>query len=95
MSNELFINSSPQGNRIALLQEKRLVEYNFESSGNTFNVGDIYLGTVTKVVPGLNAAFVDIGYEKDAFLHYHDLGPNIRSLNKYAKGVQTNQQQTF
>lgn len=94
MSNELFINSTPTGNRIALLQEKRLVEYNFERSGNTFNVGDIYLGTVTKVVPGLNAAFVDIGYEKDAFLHYHDLGPNVRSLNKYSKGVQTNQQAT-
>jgi len=95
LSNELFINSTPQGNRIALMQEKRLVEYHFESSGNTFNVGDIYLGTVTKVVPGLNAAFVDIGYEKDAFLHYHDLGPNIRSLNKYSKAVQTNQQQSY
>ena len=94
MSNELFINSSPKGNRIALLQEKRLVEYHFESSGNTFNVGDIYLGTVTKVVPGLNAAFVDIGYEKDAFLHYHDLGPNIKSLNKYSKGVANNSIQT-
>ena len=95
MSNELFINSTPTGNRIALLQEKRLVEYNYETNGNTFNVGDIYLGTVTKVVPGLNAAFVDIGYEKDAFLHYHDLGPNIRSLNKYVKNVQTGQHTSF
>jgi ribonuclease G len=90
LSNELFINSTPKGNRIALLQEKRLLEYNFESNTQGFTVGDIYLGTVTKVVPGLNAAFVDIGYEKDAFLHYHDLGPNIRSLNKYSKSVQTN-----
>src|SRR5438445_6674838 len=53
------------------------------------SVGDIYLGTVKKVVPGLNAAFIDIGYEKDAFLHYLDLGPQVRSLNKYSKMVQT------
>jgi ribonuclease G len=90
LSNELYINNTQQGNRIALLKEKRLVEYNLENSGQTFTVGDIYLGIVTKVVPGLNAAFVDIGYEKDAFLHYHDLGPNIKSLNKFTKGVQTN-----
>ncbi|TAF74175.1 MAG: Rne/Rng family ribonuclease [Bacteroidetes bacterium] len=94
MSNELFINSTQNGNRIALLQEKRLVEYHLEGSGDKFNVGDIYLGIVTKVVPGLNAAFVDIGYEKDAFLHYHDLGPNIRTLNSYVKNVQGKQQQT-
>jgi len=86
----LFINSTQKGNRIALLKEKRLVEYNLESNADTFTVGDIYLGTVTKVVPGLNAAFVDIGYEKDAFLHYHDLGANIKSLNKYSHGVQSN-----
>ena len=90
MSNELFINSTQKGNRIALLQEKRLVEYHLENNAETFTVGDIYLGTVTKVVPGLNAAFVDIGYEKDAFLHYHDLGPNMKSLNKYSKSVQNN-----
>ncbi len=52
-----------------------------------FTVGDIYLGTVRKLVPGLNAAFVDIGYEKDAFLHYLDLGPNFSSLNKFTKEV--------
>ncbi|TAG55903.1 MAG: Rne/Rng family ribonuclease [Cytophagales bacterium] len=94
MNNELFINSTQDGNRIALLQEKRLVEYHLEGSGDKFNVGDIYLGTVTKVVPGLNAAFVDIGYEKDAFLHYHDLGPNIKTLNTYTKNVQSKQHQT-
>lgn len=90
MANELFINSSPKEDRIALIQDKRLVEFNIENKGNNFTVGDIYLGTVKKVIPGLNAAFVELGYEKDAFLHYLDLGPNIKSLMKYVKAVQSN-----
>jgi ribonuclease G len=52
-------------------------------------VGDIYLGTVKKLVSGLNAAFIDIGYEKDAFLHYHDLGPNLNTVQKFTKDVLT------
>ncbi len=85
MSNELIINSTQNGCRIALLKNKQLVEFHQESDGNRFNVGDIYLGTVKKVVQGLNAAFIDIGYEKDAFLHYLDLGPQVQSLNKFTK----------
>ncbi len=85
MSNELIINSTQKGCRIALLKNKKLVEFHQESDGNQFNVGDIYLGTVKKVVQGLNAAFIDIGYEKDAFLHYLDLGPQVQSLNKFSK----------
>lgn len=88
MSNELIINSTQNGSRIALLKDKRLVEFHNEEFGNQFNVGDIYLGTVKKVVQGLNAAFIDIGYEKDAFLHYLDLGPQVQSLNKFTKLVQ-------
>jgi ribonuclease G len=87
VSNELIINSTPKGDRIALLQDKRVVEYHLEESEPHFSVGDIYLGTVKKMVTGLNAAFIDIGYEKDAFLHYHDLGPNINSLNRWTKDV--------
>lgn len=87
MSNELFISSTQKGERIALLQDKRLIEYHFDNAESHFAVGDIYLGTVKKVVSGLNAAFIDIGYEKDAFLHYHDLSPNIKSLNAYTKGI--------
>jgi ribonuclease G len=94
LSNELIINSTQDGNRIALLQDKRLVEYHFDSNDTNYSVGDIFLGTVKKVMPGLNAAFIDIGYTKDAFLHYHDLGPNIRSLNKYVKSVQTQKNAT-
>jgi ribonuclease G len=90
LSTELYINSAPNGNRIALLKDRRLVEWHFDDNGHTFNVGDIHLGMVKKVVPGLNAAFIDLGYEKDAFLHYQDLGPQIRSLNKYVKSVQSN-----
>ncbi|MFD1819795.1 ribonuclease G [Pseudarcicella hirudinis] len=93
MSNELIINSTPKGDRIALLQDKRIVEYHLEESEPHFSVGDIYLGTVKKMVTGLNAAFIDIGYEKDAFLHYHDLGQNINSLNKFTKDVIAKRQQ--
>ncbi len=88
MSNELIINSTQDGCRIALLKEKSLVEFHHDQEGNKFKVGDIYLGTVKKIVQGLNAAFIDIGYEKDAFLHYLDLGPQVRSLNKYTKQTQ-------
>lgn len=85
MSNELIINSTRDGCRIALLKEKRLVEFHQDGGGQSFNVGDIYLGSVKKVVQGLNAAFIDLGYEKDAFLHYLDLGPQVQSLNKFTK----------
>lgn len=87
MSNELIISSTPKGDRIALLQDKRLLEYHLEESDSSFTVGDIYLGTVKKLVTGLNAAFVDIGYEKDAFLHYLDLGQHINTLTKFTKDV--------
>ncbi len=87
MSNELVINSTQEGCRIALLRDKSLVEFHQEVDTNKFTVGDIYLGTVRKVVPGLNAAFIDVGYEKDAFLHYLDLGPQIRTLNKHVRNV--------
>lgn len=92
--NELIIDVTPSEVVIALLNDKRLVELNREKSNNNFSVGDIYLGRVKKVMPGLNAAFVDVGYEKDAFLHYLDLGPQASSLNKYTKLVQTGKQTT-
>jgi ribonuclease G len=87
MSNELIISSAQDGCRIALLRDKSLVEFHREQAESRFVVGDIYLGTVKKVVPGLNAAFIDIGYEKDAFLHYLDLGPQFNSLQKFTKLV--------
>ncbi|MGA2823149.1 MAG: Rne/Rng family ribonuclease [Bacteroidales bacterium] len=85
MNKELIINSTSSEVEIALLEEKLLVELNKEKSNSEFAVGDIYLGRVKKIMPGLNAAFVDVGYGKDAFLHYLDLGPQINSLLKYIK----------
>ena len=87
MVKELIINSSPNGVTIALLQDKQLVELNTEQVNNNYAVGDIYMGKIKKIMPGLNAAFVDVGYEKDAFLHYLDLGPQVQSLLKLTKIV--------
>jgi len=84
---ELIIDSSPNGATIALLQDKQLVELHKEQISNNYTVGDIYLGRIKKIMPSLNAAFVDVGYEKDAFLHYLDLGPQVQSLLKLAKQV--------
>ncbi|MCS7017603.1 MAG: Rne/Rng family ribonuclease [Cytophagales bacterium] len=95
MSNELVINATQNGGRIALLRDKSLVEFHYENNSANFVVGDIFLGIVRRVVPGLNAAFIDIGYEKDAFLHYLDLGLNFRSMQKFVKMVQNNKYDNF
>lgn len=85
MNKELIIDSDESEVVMALLEEKLLVELHRERKNNNFSVGDIYLGKVKKIISGLNAAFVDVGYEKDAFLHYLDLGSQVNSLNKYTK----------
>ncbi len=82
MNRELIINVSKSEITIALAEDKRLVELGKESVKTGFAVGDIYLGRVRKIMPGLNAAFVNIGHEKDAFIHYLDLGPQFASLQK-------------
>jgi ribonuclease G len=68
---------------LALLEDKQLIELNKEKSSVKFSVGDVYLGKVKKIMPGLNAAFVNVGYERDAFLHYLDLGAQFRTQHKY------------
>jgi ribonuclease G len=83
VNKELIINAAPTGVEIALLEDKKLVELHQESQDSSFTVGDLYLGKVKKLVPGMNAAFVDVGFEKDGFLHYTDLSPYIRSLIKF------------
>ncbi len=85
MNKELIINTGPQGVEIALLEDKKLVELHNERVDASFAVGDLYLGKVKKLIPGLNAAFVDVGFEKDAFLHYTDLSPYARSLLKFTQ----------
>ena len=83
MNKELIINAAPQAVEIALLEDKRLVELHSENANANFSVGDLYLGKVKKLIPGLNAAFIDVGFEKDAFLHYTDLSPYVRSILKF------------
>ena len=90
MTNELVVDVKPQEVSIALLEDKQLVELQKEGNNTAFNVGNIYLGRIKKVMPGLNACFVDVGYEKEAFLHYLDLGENFSSQNKYVKQVLSN-----
>ncbi len=85
MSLELVVDTRPSGVWLALLRDGRLVELHEEQGVTDFAVGDIYLGKVRKIVPSLNAAFVDVGYEKDAFLHYLDLGPQFQSLDKFTR----------
>ncbi|MCB0704990.1 MAG: Rne/Rng family ribonuclease [Saprospiraceae bacterium] len=83
MEKELIINSTPTEVEIALLEDSKLVELHTQRTNTNFTVGDIFLGRIRRLMPGLNAAFVDIGHKKDAFLHYTDLGPKLRSLAKY------------
>jgi len=89
VNKELIIDATATEVVIALLEDKRLVEINNEKTNNNYSVGDIYLGKVKKIISGLNAAFVDVGYEKDAFLHYLDLGMQVNSLNKFTRLFQS------
>jgi ribonuclease G len=83
VSKDLIIDVNETEVTIALLDDKQLIELNKEKRTLQFTVGDIYLGKVKKIMPGLNAAFVNVGYERDAFLHYLDLGAQLKSLQKY------------
>ncbi|QES87169.1 Rne/Rng family ribonuclease [Rhizosphaericola mali] len=85
MNKELIINANPTGVEIALMEDNKLVELHTEKAGNGFSVGDLFLGKVKKLMPGLNAAFIDVGFEKDAFLHYTDLSPYVKSLLKFTQ----------
>ncbi|MCQ2265771.1 MAG: Rne/Rng family ribonuclease, partial [Bacteroidales bacterium] len=83
ITKELIITSHTNEVQIALLEDKKLVEIHRETSSDCHSIGDIYLGTVRKIMPGLNAAFVNVGSEKDAFLHYLDLGSHARTINEF------------
>lgn len=86
MKSELIIDVQQRDVSVALLEDSRLVSLQKEARGLAYGVGDIYLAKVKKLMPGLNAAFVNVGYEKDAFLHYLDLGSHFSS---YLPFVQT------
>ncbi len=89
MNKELIIRSNSDNVDFALLKDGKLIELQKDEDDNKFSVGDIFIAKIRKTVPGLNAAFVNVGYEKDAFLHYHDLGPKLPSLLKFVKRVST------
>ncbi len=92
---ELIIRSNSSDIDFALLKDGKLVELHNETLDNNFSVGDIFLAKVKKTLSGLNAAFVNVGSEKDAFLHYHDLGPQLSSLKKYTQQVSTGKRKDF
>lgn len=87
MKSELIVDVQPSDVSFALLEDSRLVSLQKETRDISYAVGDIYLAKVKKLMPGLNAAFVNVGYEKDAFLHYLDLGPHFASYDAYLKAL--------
>ncbi|MBO4802441.1 MAG: Rne/Rng family ribonuclease [Bacteroidaceae bacterium] len=95
MTCEVIVDVQPKKIAIALTEDKRLVEYQEEEQSASFNVGNIYYAKVRKLMPGLNACFVNVGHERDAFLHYLDLGPQFNSFAKYLKQVGSDKKHVF
>ena len=95
MTSELVIDVQQNDVSIALLEDKNLVEYQTEPRSASFSVGNIYVAKVRKLMAGLNASFVDVGYERDAFLHYLDLGSQFNSYEKYLKQVQSDRKKLY
>ena len=95
MTSEVVIDVRPKEISIALLEDKRLVEYQREARSASFSVGNIYIAKVRKLMPGLNACFVDVGFERDAFLHYLDLGSQFNSFAKYLKQVTSDRKKLY
>ena len=95
MTSELIIDAQPNEISIALLEDKNLVEFQKEERSVSFSVGNVYVAKVKKLMPGLNACFVDIGSERIAFLHYLDLGPQFNSFEKYLKQVASDRKKLY
>ena len=88
MISELVVDVQSKEITLAVLEDKKLVELQTESQSESYAVGNIYLGRVKKLMPALNAAFVDVGHKKDAFLHYLDLGVEFNSVSSFQKAVE-------
>ncbi len=95
MTSEVVIDVRAREISIALLEDKKLVEYQSEARSASFSVGNIYIAKVKKLMPGLNACFVDVGFERDAFLHYLDLGSQFNSYAKYLKQVSSDRKKLY
>lgn len=91
MRSELLVDVKPTHISTALLEDGRLVSLQKESRDASYAVGNLYLAKVKKLMPGLNAAFVNVGYDKDAFLHYLDLGSQFSSYSKFIKAARDKQ----
>lgn len=91
MDKDLIVDVRQDKISLALLENHRLIEYNTEEvAGSKISVGDLYLGKVKKIIPSLNAAFIDIGDEKDAFVHYLDLGLNFKAFDRFIRLLNPN-----
>jgi len=95
MSRELIVQSKASHVELALMEKNRLVEFHQEKNDNKLNVGDVFLSKITKLTPGLNATFVNIGHKKEGFLHYSDLGPKVLSQINLLDQLQTNPDFSF
>ena len=95
MKTELIIRSNSSDIDFALLKDGKLVELHNETLDNNFSVGDIFLAKVKKTLSGLNASFVNVGSDKDAFLHYHDLGPQLSSLQKFTQQITSGKRRDY
>ena len=95
MTSEVVIDVRAKEISIALLEDKKLVEYQSEARSASFSVGNVYIAKVKKLMPGLNACFVDVGFERDAFLHFLDLGSQYHSYAKYLKQVQSDRKKLY
>jgi len=95
MKSELIIRSNKNDIDFALLKDGKLVELHKEEEDKKMAVGDVFLTKVGKILTGLNASFINVGAEKDGFLHYHDLGPQIRSTQKFQNKVSSKKLKDF
>ena len=94
MKKELIISHEDMASKIALIEDGRLFELHVEEQGSDFAVGDLFVGKIKKLAPNLNAAYVNIGHEKDAFLHYQDLGPEFRTYQNLLKAIRSKRMQS-
>ena len=87
MSSDLVVDVRPNEISTALLEDGRLVSLQKESRDASYAVGNLYIAKVKKLMPGLNAAFVNVGFEKDAFLHYLDLGSQFNTYSAFMEEI--------
>ena len=95
MNYDLVVSSKGSGVEIALMRDKQLIEFHQDDGTQSYQVGDLYWGKIQRIMPGLNAAFIDIGHKKDGFLHYLDLGPQVKSLIRFMELVRSGKMKNY